>query len=349
VTSEVPDFRSGMNTSLQTGPGVWELRAKKTARDSKHKVTTTVKAIPTPTHMMLVKLHEEGLLKCCISQNTDGLHRRSGLPKSALCELHGNSNLEVCKKCKREYLRDFHVRTSRKVHNHLTGRMCDNPKCGGPLRDTIINFGEALPDDEFTKAIEESEKADLCLAMGSSLTVTPAADLPECVGERGQRLVICNLQRTPLDSLACLRINAKCEDVSQMVMAKLALPIPEFKLKRRAVINATHIQKLGNDNVQLSVEGFDMYGHPFSYLKQVNFKSDGTSIEVEKEPFQTSLKWKATESNKMAIEITLEFQSHYGEPPFTRDLTILKSQGRTVALLLSYNPLIGQWNVTEEV
>jgi hypothetical protein len=84
----IPDFRSGMNTSLQTGPGVWELRAKKTARDSKHKVTTTVKAIPTPTHMMLVKLHEEGLLKCCISQNTDGLHRRSGLPKSGKTNIY---------------------------------------------------------------------------------------------------------------------------------------------------------------------------------------------------------------------------------------------------------------------
>jgi hypothetical protein len=47
-----------MSIVFHIGPGVWELRAKKTARDSKHKVTTTVKAIPTPTHMMLVKLHE---------------------------------------------------------------------------------------------------------------------------------------------------------------------------------------------------------------------------------------------------------------------------------------------------
>ena len=49
----------------------------------------------------------------------------------------------------------------------------------GPLKDTIINFGQDLPEDEFTKATEEGEKADLCLAMGSSLTVTPAADIPE--------------------------------------------------------------------------------------------------------------------------------------------------------------------------
>ena len=55
----VPDFRSGMDTVLQTGPGAWELRAKGQLRDTKkHKVTTTSKAIPTITHMSLVKLHE---------------------------------------------------------------------------------------------------------------------------------------------------------------------------------------------------------------------------------------------------------------------------------------------------
>ena len=77
-------------------------------------------------------------MKCCVSQNTDGLHRRSGLPKSgtiarggvyinvirlyaALCELHGNSNLEYCKKCGREYLRDFRTRTAYGVFSHETG------------------------------------------------------------------------------------------------------------------------------------------------------------------------------------------------------------------------------------
>ena len=55
----VPDFRSGIDTVLETGPGAWELRAKGQQRDSqKHKVTSTLKAIPTTTHMALVRLQK---------------------------------------------------------------------------------------------------------------------------------------------------------------------------------------------------------------------------------------------------------------------------------------------------
>ena len=52
------------------------------------------------------------------------------------------------------------------------------------------------------------------------------------MGERQQKLVIVNLQRTPLDSVARLRIFAKCDDVSRLLMSKLGLTIPEFRLKR---------------------------------------------------------------------------------------------------------------------
>lgn len=65
---------------MYVGPGAWELRAHGQMRSANIKVTRTTKAIPTPTHMMFVKLVEQGLLKAVVSQNCDGLHRRSGLP-----------------------------------------------------------------------------------------------------------------------------------------------------------------------------------------------------------------------------------------------------------------------------
>jgi len=51
-----------------------------------------------------------GFSKFTVSQNVDGLHRRSGIPPSELSELHGNTNLETCKTCGRQYLRDFETR-----------------------------------------------------------------------------------------------------------------------------------------------------------------------------------------------------------------------------------------------
>jgi NAD-dependent SIR2 family protein deacetylase len=71
---------------------------------------TRPQAIPTPTHMALKALHERGLLQLHVSQNTDGLSLKSGFPSEALAELHGNSNLEICKKCGARYLRDFRTR-----------------------------------------------------------------------------------------------------------------------------------------------------------------------------------------------------------------------------------------------
>lgn len=66
------------------------------------------------------------------------------------------------------------------------------------------------------RSFEEAYKADLCLAMGSSLTVTPAADIPKEVGKKN-KLIIVNLQKTPLDKYAYLRINAMCDDVMTLL------------------------------------------------------------------------------------------------------------------------------------
>ena len=59
LSAGIPDFRSGMNTVLDTGPGVWEVRAQGTAR-SNTKITPILRASPTQTHMAIVKLHESG-------------------------------------------------------------------------------------------------------------------------------------------------------------------------------------------------------------------------------------------------------------------------------------------------
>lgn len=111
TSAGIADFR---------GPeGVWTLRAQGKLARSK---TSVLKAVPTASHMSLVSLEKAGYLKFLISQNTDGLHRRSGFPVEKLAELHGNANLEFCQKCKKEYFRDFRTRAPQvDVHDHRTG------------------------------------------------------------------------------------------------------------------------------------------------------------------------------------------------------------------------------------
>ena len=118
------------------------------------------KAIPTPTHMAIVELCKKGYCKFVISQNVDGLHRRSGIPPHMLAELHGNTNLEKCNKCRKDYLRDHCVsRYGNHVHDHRTGRFCGI--CKTELEDSIINFKESLPAKALTDGFDHSIKSDL--------------------------------------------------------------------------------------------------------------------------------------------------------------------------------------------
>ncbi|KAF8859685.1 DHS-like NAD/FAD-binding domain-containing protein [Acephala macrosclerotiorum] len=96
------------------------LRAQ--GRQRTGKAVSTLQAIPTPTHMALVELQNRGFLKYLVSQNCDGLHRKSGILSDRISELHGNSNREFCKDCGKEYIRDFRaVATYEKtVHDHRT-------------------------------------------------------------------------------------------------------------------------------------------------------------------------------------------------------------------------------------
>lgn len=142
--------------------------------------------------MAIVELVKQGKMKHVISQNIDGLHRKSGVPAENLGELHGNTNLEICIKCGKDYMRDFRVRTANKAHEHITGRKCEQPNCGGDLKDTIINFGESLNPAIIGNSQMMAMQSDVMICMGSSMRVSPANMLAGVVGLMGS-LVIINL------------------------------------------------------------------------------------------------------------------------------------------------------------
>ena len=248
----IPDYRSGYNTVLETGPGCWETAANKLKFENEQRRAAAMgaaqpnapankttlrksiqKAYPSLTHMAMVELMQKHHLKYIVSQNVDGLHRKSGIPAANIAELHGNTNVEVCEKCGREYMRDHRARTAQKVHEHRTGRKCESTGCDGQLKDTIINFNENLDSTVLRNGQQNCASADLCLAMGSSLRVSPANAMPVSTAQNGGNLVICNLQKTPVDHLATMVIHAKCDDIMKLLMQKLQYQIPVWQMKKR--------------------------------------------------------------------------------------------------------------------
>jgi len=169
---------------------------------------------PTLTHRAIGHLISHNIIQLCITQNVDGLHRRTGIPRSKLSILHGCLFTEKCEKCHTEYFRDFDIGG---VSFQKTGRKCTNQSCMGCLRDTVLDWDDELPEDEFHKAQIECYKSDLVLCLGTSLRIQPAASLPTLA----KKYVIVNLQVTPYDDKAELIIRAKVDFVMNNLMKAL--------------------------------------------------------------------------------------------------------------------------------
>lgn len=347
TSTGIPDFRSGMNTVLKTGPGVWELQAKGVSRKPGAALPNMLKAIPSLSHMAIVQMHKEGMVKFTVSQNVDGLHLRSGIPSNELAELHGNTNLEKCTTCGAKYLRDFNVRTARWVHDHKTDRFCDNPKCHGPLVDSIINFGESLPSYELEESYRQAKKSDLIIVLGSSLRVNPAADIPAEAVRRKQKLVICNLQKTPLSRYSSLEIHSQIDAVMKGLLDRLGLEVLPFKVQRRFAIELSPEKIL--------IQGLDLVcDTPYSFFKHVSLRASqevkGTKKVIDekvlsKEPLEMQFKKGLTisEETTLILDIELGFHGHYGEPNMSFSDTI-KCPGKTI-FCTEYDLTNGQWSL----
>jgi len=162
---------------------------------------------PNAGHMAIVDLQRMGKLAFLVSQNVDNLHLRSGIRPELLAELHGNVTKLRCSRCQFQ------------MDNFDDGTTC--PLCGGRLVSSVVNFGQPLPQQELANALWHSENCDLFVAAGSSLVVTPAANMPRLAVESGARLVIINQGETPLDHLAHLRFSESTEVVLPVAVAGL--------------------------------------------------------------------------------------------------------------------------------
>jgi mono-ADP-ribosyltransferase sirtuin 6 len=192
--SGLPDFR---------GPdGIWTRQAKGLPPKARQFGSVG----PNAGHMAIVELQKLGRLSFLISQNVDNLHLRSGIHLDLLAELHGNITKLRCTRCEAEV--DKSVGLSR----------CS---CGGKLVSSVVNFGQPLPRKALADSYWHSENCDLFIVAGSSLVVTPAADMPKVALKSGARLVIINQSETPFDRVAHLRFWEGIGEVLPPAVAQL--------------------------------------------------------------------------------------------------------------------------------
>jgi NAD-dependent deacetylase len=203
--SGIPDFRSPGGIWTRYAPINYsdyvldpEMR-RESWRRGLHTYPPIADAQPNAAHLALAEWWRTGLVSGVVTQNIDGLHQKAGMPDEAVIELHGNAHRVACLECQTRYERDeVHVRV-------LAGD--EDPaclECGGMLKATTISFGQPLPAAVVARAQQLHAAARLCLVIGSSLVVYPAAALPEVTLDAGGQLAIVNYTPTHLDHLATL-------------------------------------------------------------------------------------------------------------------------------------------------
>ena len=155
---------------------------------------------PNPAHTTLVKWEEKGILKSLITQNVDGLHRRAG--SRNVFEIHGDLWALKCISCNHK----------ERLSTPATG-IPPCPQCENHLRPDVVWFGESLDSGNIEQVYAELGKADVCIVIGTSALVQPAASFPLVVKQRGGKLLEVNVERTGLTSVADFYLSGKAGEV----------------------------------------------------------------------------------------------------------------------------------------
>jgi NAD-dependent deacetylase len=158
---------------------------------------------PNPGHYAVVELAQTGTYTIA-TQNVDNLleaaARELGLALT-IHHLHGSLNHIRCHDCGYGF-DDFGLEV-----DLSTCPSCE--RCGGRLRPGVVWFGEALPEQALSKSTEAARNADVCLLLGTSGLVYPAASLPETARQFGAKVIEINTAMTGLSDLCDVIVRGK--------------------------------------------------------------------------------------------------------------------------------------------
>ncbi|OFW16343.1 MAG: NAD-dependent deacetylase [Acidobacteria bacterium RIFCSPLOWO2_12_FULL_66_10] len=154
-------------------------------------------ATPNTGHRALVDLERRGTLHALVTQNIDGLHQQAGHSADKVIEVHGTMRDVRCMNCQWRG-------PAGPVLDRVRAGEDDPPceRCGGILKSATISFGQPLEPAVINRAMRAAERADLLLAVGTSLQVYPVAAAVPLAKAAGARVVIVNAEPTPFDELA---------------------------------------------------------------------------------------------------------------------------------------------------
>lgn len=213
--SGIPDFR---------GPqGVWKTRqpvyfqeflASEDSRieywDQKLEAWEAFRdAEPNSVHHAIADLERAGKVESVVTQNIDGLHAKAGTSSERLVEIHGTNAETECLDCGRRSKPDLYYKAFAET------RKPPRCGCGGLVKAATISFGQNLRPDDIEHASISAGRADLVIAMGSTLSVYPAASIPIEAVKAGAKYVIINRGDTDHDaqSFVTLRLEGDVTDL----------------------------------------------------------------------------------------------------------------------------------------
>lgn len=222
TASGIPDYR---------GPqGVWTTRQPVYYQDFMSRRASRVEywqqkaedreafgsARPNEVHAAIVDLERAGRIELVVTQNVDGLHRLAGTSEALLVEIHGTNGQIECQTCGARSDPEPHFRGFSE-----TGEppLCE---CGGYLKPATISFGQQLRAIDIARAFDAARRSDVVVALGSTLSVTPAADIPMEAARNGATYAIVNRGATEHDRspLVELRIDGDVVDVFPEAVAR---------------------------------------------------------------------------------------------------------------------------------
>lgn len=193
---------------------------------------TLAQAAPNPGHRAIAALESHGRIGSVLTQNVDGLHQQAG--SRSVLELHGNIHAVVCLECRSPFSRaevqeqllnanphiaseqakplpDGDAQLEPEALESFTLPVCQH--CGGALMPDVVFFGDNVPPARTAAALDQMERADALLVIGSSLMVYSGFRFCRLAVAAGKPIAAVNLGRTRADDLLSLKIEASSEQI----------------------------------------------------------------------------------------------------------------------------------------